>query len=81
MKRAKPLSMEDKTGRIEELLREKKTFFNIKELEKLGQKEKGVVPQSMKEVIDILVSEGRIREERVGISKYYWCFSSDERIQ
>lgn len=81
MTRTKPLSIEEKVSRIEEMLREKKSFFTMKEIEKICLKEKGVVPQSLKEVIDILVTEGRIKEEKIGISKYYWCFASDERVK
>ncbi|EIJ87414.1 hypothetical protein NEPAR06_2039 [Nematocida parisii] len=80
MSRAKPLSMEEKTKRILDLLQTKDTVFNLKELEKLGQKEKGVVPQSMKEVIDILVSENKVKEKKVGITKYYWSFRSDIKL-
>ncbi|KAI5159841.1 hypothetical protein NEAUS03_0636 [Nematocida ausubeli] len=80
MSRAKPLSMEEKTKRVLSLLQEKDDVFNMKDLEKICQKEKGVVPQSMKEVLDILISERKAKEKKVGATKYYWSFRSDLKL-
>ncbi|KAI5172929.1 hypothetical protein NEFER03_1935 [Nematocida sp. LUAm3] len=81
MKRTKPLSIEEKAERIQALLRDTGEFYTLKELEKLSQKEKGVVPQSVKEVLEILVSEGRAKQEKVGISTLFWSYNSDTRIK
>lgn len=81
MSRAKPLSLEVKVERILSLLQEKNEIYNLKDLEKISQKEKGVVPQSVKEVLDILISENRAKEKKIGIYKYYWSFPSDARVQ
>lgn len=81
MSRAKPLSMEEKTARVLTLLQQKDTVFNLKDLERICQKEKGVVPQSIKEVLDILISENKAKEKKVGSSKYYWSFLSDIKLQ
>jgi Mnd1 HTH domain/Leucine zipper with capping helix domain len=80
MSRKKPLSLEEKMKRMLDLLQEKDDFFNQKELEKLAPKEKGIVPQSVREVLDILVSDGTARTEKVGASNYYWSFKSDARV-
>ncbi|KAI5189111.1 hypothetical protein NEMIN01_0277 [Nematocida minor] len=80
MSRAKPLSLEEKTRRVLSLMQEKDDIFGLKDLEKVCQKEKGVIPQSIKEVIDILVSENKVKEKKVGASRFYWSFRSDIKI-
>ena len=45
------LSLEEKRGRMLELFYETKDVFQLKELEKLGPKEKGVIAQSVKDVV------------------------------
>jgi transcription initiation factor IIE alpha subunit len=37
---------------------------------------KGVVSQSVKDVIDALVSDGLVHAEKIGTSNYYWAFAS-----
>ncbi|KAH9386704.1 uncharacterized protein NEMAJ01_1600 [Nematocida major] len=81
MSRAKPLSIEEKTKRILTLMQDKDTIFGLKDLERISLKEKGVVSQSIKEILDILVSENRAKEKKVGASKYYWSFRSDIKLQ
>jgi len=44
------LSLDEKRAKIMEVFYEKKEFFLMKELEKIGPKEKGVISQSVKEV-------------------------------
>lgn len=80
MSRAKPLSLEVKVERVLSLLQEKNEPYTLKELERICQKEKGVVPQSIKEVLDILVSENKAKEKKIGASKFFWSFLSDIKI-
>lgn len=80
MNRMKPLSMEEKTKRILELLQKTETVFTLKELEKIAPKEKGVVTQSVKEALEILVSENKVKEEKIGQARYYWSFVSDQIV-
>ena len=42
------------------------------DMEKLAAKQ-GVVLQTVKDVVDSLVNDDLIHEDRIGISKYYWC--------
>jgi len=79
--RTKPLQADEKVKRLHDLLLEKKSFFSLKELEKLAPKEKGIVPQSVKEALEVLVSENKVREEKIGSLKYYWCFAADKQQQ
>jgi len=42
---------------------------------------KGVVSQSVKEVIDSLVADSLINCEKIGTSNYYWSFPGTSKIQ
>lgn len=48
--------------------------FNYQELEKIAPKEKQIVAQSVKDVIQNLVDDGLIDTDKVGTSVYYWSF-------
>ncbi|XP_064108601.1 meiotic nuclear division protein 1 homolog [Macrobrachium nipponense] len=76
MSRRKGLSHEEKRTKIMELFYEKKDFFQLKELEKLGPKEKGVISQSVKDVVQSLVDDGMIDTDKIGTSVYFWAFPS-----
>ncbi|ODO04989.1 hypothetical protein I350_05601 [Cryptococcus amylolentus CBS 6273] len=51
-------------------------FFSLKELEKIAPKQKGIVQQSVKEVLDDLVSDGLVTMDKIGTGNYYWALSS-----
>jgi len=70
------LSLEEKRTKMLEIFYEKKDVFQLKELEKLGPAEKGVIAQSVKEVVQSLVDDGYVDSERVGTSQYFWAFPS-----
>jgi len=76
MSKRKGVSAEEKRTRMLDLLYERRDFFQLKELERLGPKEKGVVSQSVKEVIQSLVDDGLVDTEKVGTSVYFWAFPS-----
>ena len=76
MSRKKPLSVEEKRTKIIEIFHETQDFFSLKEIEKIASKEKGVVLQSVKEVLDSLVSDSLVRSEKIGTSNYFWAFPS-----
>ncbi|XP_062506671.1 meiotic nuclear division protein 1 homolog [Corticium candelabrum] len=76
MSRKKGLSVEEKRSRMMELLFEKKDFFQLKELEKMGQKEKGVTSMSVKDIVQSLVDDDMIDTDRIGTSNYFWSFPS-----
>ncbi|KZT29186.1 meiotic nuclear division protein 1 [Neolentinus lepideus HHB14362 ss-1] len=70
------LSAEEKRVRLLELFHETKDFFQLKELEKLGPKMKGIVSQSVKEVLQSLVDDGLVSTDKVGSSNFFWSFPS-----
>ncbi|KAL3895586.1 MAG: hypothetical protein SGCHY_004609 [Lobulomycetales sp.] len=59
-----------------EIFTETRSPFLLKELEKVGSKEKGVVQQSIKDIMDLLVSDGSVRCEKIGTQNVYWAFPS-----
>lgn len=59
-----------------DLFFEKKEFFQMKELEKLGPKEKGVISQSVKDVVTMLVDDGLVDTEKIGTMVCFWAFPS-----
>lgn len=40
----------------------------------MGPQEKGIVAQSVKEVVQSLVDDGYVDSERIGTSIYFWAF-------
>ncbi|EKM54279.1 uncharacterized protein PHACADRAFT_146090 [Phanerochaete carnosa HHB-10118-sp] len=70
------LSAEEKRVRLLEIFHETKDFFQLKELEKLGPKMKGIVSQSVKEVLQSLVDDGLVQADKIGSSNFFWSFPS-----
>lgn len=48
--------------------------MSLQELEKLGPKEKGVISQAVKDVVQSLVDDGMVDTEKIGTSVYFWAF-------
>lgn len=59
-----------------QLFYEKKDVFQLKELEKIAPKEKGVIAQAVKDVVQSLVDDGLVDSEKIGTSVYFWSFPS-----
>ncbi|XP_015911693.1 meiotic nuclear division protein 1 homolog [Parasteatoda tepidariorum] len=76
MSRKKGLSVEEKRTKMQEIFFEKKDVFQLKDLEKLAPKEKGIVAQSVKDVLQSLVDDGLVDSEKIGTSIYFWAFPS-----
>nr|XP_035111500.1 meiotic nuclear division protein 1 homolog [Callithrix jacchus] len=72
MSKKKGLSAEEKRTRMMEIFFETKDVFQLKDLEKIAPKEKGVTSMSVKEVTSKLMVDC----ERIGTSNYYWAFPS-----
>lgn len=70
------LSAEEKRVKLLEIFHETKDFFQLKELEKLGPKMKGIVSQSVKEVLQGLVDDGLVQADKIGSSNFFWSFPS-----
>jgi len=69
------MSLEEKRTKVLELFHESKSVFNFKEVEKLAVK-KGVIQQSVKDVVKSLVDDDQVFQEKIGIGGFYWSFPS-----
>lgn len=49
-------------------------LFLQQELEKIAPKEKGIITQAVKDVVQSLVDDGLVDTEKIGTSIYYWAF-------
>ena len=59
-----------------EIFYEKKDFFQLKDLEKIAPKEKGIVQGTVKDVVQSLVDDGMVDTDKIGTSVYFWAFPS-----
>ncbi|XP_051558546.1 meiotic nuclear division protein 1 homolog isoform X1 [Myxocyprinus asiaticus] len=76
MSKKKGLSLEEKRSRMMEIFFETKDVFQLKDIEKIAPKSKGITPMSVKDVLQSLVDDNMVDTERVGTSNYYWAFPS-----
>ncbi|TRM69815.1 meiotic nuclear division protein 1 [Schizophyllum amplum] len=70
------LSAEEKRVKMLEIFHETKDFFQLKELEKIAPKTKGIFSQSVKEVVQSLVDDGLVQSDKIGSSNFFWSFPS-----
>ena len=80
MSKKRGLSLEEKRERVLEIFHSKKDVYLLKELEKIAYKEKGVVTQSVKDVVQSLVDDDLISSDKIGSSIYYWGFPSSALV-
>ncbi len=76
MSKKRGVSAEEKRARMLDLFYQKKDFFLLKELERMAPKEKGIVAQSVKDVLQALVDDGMVDTDKIGTSVYFWAFPS-----
>jgi len=76
-KRKKGVSAEEKQVRILSIFSESQSVFNLKEVEKLGAK-KGVVQQTIKDINQLLVDDGKVDTDKIGSGNFYWSFASKQ---
>ncbi|KAI9463563.1 meiotic nuclear division protein 1, partial [Lactarius psammicola] len=67
------LSAEEKRVKLLEIFHDTR---QLKELEKLGPKMKGIVSQSVKEVLQSLVDDNLVQTDKIGSSNFFWSFPS-----
>ncbi|ADM12482.1 putative meiotic recombination protein [Encephalitozoon intestinalis ATCC 50506] len=70
------MKADQKKSILLEIIRTSKSFFKLQELETLGSK-KGIVVNTIKEILQQLVDEGLVTVEKVGTSNLYWSFASE----
>ncbi|XP_038700568.1 meiotic nuclear division protein 1 homolog isoform X2 [Tripterygium wilfordii] len=67
MSKKRGLSLEEKREKMLQIFYESQDFFLLKELEKLGPK-KGVITQSVKDVVQSLVDDDLVLKDKIGTS-------------
>ncbi|KAF9547386.1 Meiotic nuclear division protein 1 [Mortierella hygrophila] len=72
----KGVSAAEKRTRLLDYFHETLTFHKLQELEKTVPKEKGIVQQAVKDVLQSLVDDGLVTVEKIGTSNFYWSFPS-----
>ncbi|CAL1354860.1 unnamed protein product [Linum trigynum] len=75
MSKKRGLSLEEKREKMLQIFYESQDFFLLKELEKLGPK-KGVITQSVKDVVQSLVDDDLVLKDKIGTSVYFWSLPS-----
>ncbi|XP_065077606.1 meiotic nuclear division protein 1 homolog [Ochlerotatus camptorhynchus] len=78
-KRKKGISADEKKSLLMEIFHETKEFYQLKDLEKIAAKEKGLKEQVVKEILQALVDEGLVQSDKIGPSQYYWSFPAKKR--
>lgn len=67
--------MEDKRNQLLQIFHESQDFYLLRELEKLGPR-KGVISQSVKDVLQTLVDDDLVFKDKIGTSVYFWSLPS-----
>lgn len=80
MSKKRGLSLEEKRDKVLEIFHESKDVFQLKDIEKLAPK-KGVISQSVKEVLQSLVDDDMVHQDKIGISNFFWAFPSEAAVQ
>lgn len=80
MSKKRGLSLEEKREKVLEIFHESKDVFQLKDIEKLAPK-KGVISQSVKEVLQSLVDDDMVHQDKIGISNFFWAFPSEAAVQ
>ncbi|XP_048501010.1 meiotic nuclear division protein 1 homolog isoform X2 [Beta vulgaris subsp. vulgaris] len=75
MSKKRGLSLEEKREKILQIFYDSQDFFLLKELEKMGPK-KGVISQSVKDVVQSLVDDDLVLKDKIGSSIYFWSLPS-----
>eukprot|EP00002_Diphylleia_rotans_P009491 TRINITY_DN1979_c0_g1_i2.p1 TRINITY_DN1979_c0_g1~~TRINITY_DN1979_c0_g1_i2.p1 ORF type:complete len:129 (-),score=37.02 TRINITY_DN1979_c0_g1_i2:149-535(-) len=81
MSKRKGLSFDEKRERLLEIFYEKQEVFTLKELEKLGPKLKGIIEQTVKDVLQSLQDDSLVEFDKIGISNYFWAFPSQAGLK
>ncbi|KAI8465984.1 MAG: putative MND1 domain-containing protein [Monoraphidium minutum] len=76
MSKKRGLSLEEKRDKVLEVFHASSDVFVLKDVEKIASK-KGVVLQSIKEVLQSLVDDDMVHMEKIGASNYFWSFPAE----
>lgn len=74
----KGLSMEEKCEKIAAWLVKHPHPYTLKELTTVIPRATGVIWQSIEECMEQIVSEGLVRQDKVGVHTLFWCFPNTQ---
>jgi hypothetical protein len=77
MSRKKGMSRDDKLTAMQELMIESADIWTLKDLERDCPKKKGIVAQTVKDVLQELCDNDLVSSDRIGSGNFYWCFPSE----
>lgn len=69
---AKRMMIEEKRQAILDIFEKSRSFYKMQELEKIGSREKGIVENTIKDVVTGLLHDDLISGDKIGTSIYYW---------
>ncbi|KAJ3402852.1 Meiotic nuclear division protein 1, partial [Chytridiales sp. JEL 0842] len=75
----KPMKVEEKRVKLLQMFHETKDVFQLKEVEKEGSK-RGIVLNTVKEVLESLVADNLVKSEKIGTSNYFWSFPGEALV-
>lgn len=73
------LSLDEKRQRLLECFHSSSDVFVFKDVEKMAVQQ-GITPQSVKEVVQSLVDDDLVHQEKIGSSNYFWAFPSEATV-
>ncbi|KAI8981004.1 meiotic nuclear division protein 1 [Pilobolus umbonatus] len=71
----KGVSLEEKRKRILSIFHDSGEMYQLKDIEKIGSK-KGIVSQSIKDILMSLVDDNLVTTDKIGTSNYFWSYPS-----
>lgn len=74
-KKKKGLSSEEKQELMLKIFLDTKDVMKYPDIEKLSLKA-GIAFATIKDVLDILVADGKVLNEKIGAGQFYWAFPS-----
>jgi len=74
------LSHDEKKKRLLDYLHEHPEPFSLKELESSASKAKGIVSQSIKDVLEHLIADGLVDSDKIGSGNFFWALPSKQRM-
>mmetsp|Transcript_19240 Transcript_19240/g.34796 ORF Transcript_19240/g.34796 Transcript_19240/m.34796 type:complete len:208 (-) Transcript_19240:53-676(-) len=80
MSKRKGLSLDEKREKMLSIFHESSDVFVLKDIEKLSMK-KGIILQTVKDVLQTLIDDDLVHQEKIGISNYYWSFPSEASVK
>uniref|UniRef100_A0A1Q3FA87 Meiotic nuclear division protein 1 homolog n=1 Tax=Culex tarsalis TaxID=7177 RepID=A0A1Q3FA87_CULTA len=78
-KRKKGMSADEKRSVLLEIFHDTGEFYQLKDLERIAAKEKGLKEQLVKGLLQSLEDEGLVEAAKIGPSTYYWSFPGKRR--